>query len=284
MPKKNFNVTLLSGNHPKRMAKISLNMKDGTVFIVPARLDVLAFGSVRGLQRCQISQLKTSVHSSPNSPSHNIIKTTVELNGEPESFVMASQAMKTFDRFQHIYTYRLSDLKSDRHDFAGSAELRVNCNLLEYTPFCHYCVSRASRDFSDAFKTRWDCYSVVIGDFRVHLIFNYLSICPIGTQERMGNASIKPETECGRRLVFDEGHGEQDIEKFLLAYQHALAHTFIQEIASDFGDKIAASTILHEILELGFVSRARDDSIYGDNLQKRDKLASLFQRMIDISK
>jgi hypothetical protein len=266
-------IAIRSGAQLKRFCTVSLQGRDGTVRLVPARLDVsTTFRDQDTTNDAAINQFKISIHATNESTSHNYIKTTQIIADVEDTFMFATRALKSTKRFQPIYSLQVSGLSPERHNLKEKPNLLIACDLKLFTPFCHYCVSPVDLDFSPAFKGLWECYSMVIGDFRIHLVLNYLPIDAPKTNEMCHLITIRPFSEAELPIVYDAGYDEHELGGRLLASQASLARTMVEKRVQHAQSPEAASILYSGILGLGFLNRANPLKLYSNN---KEKIAAL---------
>lgn len=274
-------IAIRAGAQLKRLCTVSLQGRDGTVRLVPARLDVsTTYKDQETNEDAAINQFKTSIHTTNESDSHNFIKTTQIIAGVENTFVFATRALKSTKRFQPIYSLQVSGLRPDKHNLSVNPNMLISCDLELFTPFCHYCVSPVDIDFSLAFKGRWDCYSMVVGDFRVHLVLSYLPIPAPKTSEMCSLMTIRPFGETEGPIVYDDGYDEHELNGILLSFQAGLAPTMIGRRVQNEKSPEAASILYYGILDLGFLHRANPLKLYSNNKEKIAALDRLFAEFL----
>jgi hypothetical protein len=123
-------IAIRSGAQLKRFCTVSLQGRDGTVRLVPARLDVsTTFRDQDTTNDAAINQFKISIHATNESTSHNYIKTTQIIADVEDTFMFATRALKSTKRFQPIYSLQVSGLSPERHNLKEKPNLLIACDL-----------------------------------------------------------------------------------------------------------------------------------------------------------
>lgn len=174
------------GGIPKTLVKFR-RMKDGTVMIVPARLEFLRPAGVLFESKEELRQTKISVHPSNRATSeYSLLKVESLSLGERGRLVsyIPTFAIKKRNCFCVVGGYRFANLSHERHDtvLTKKACAWLEADLSYNTILAAFMVTSRETELPPAIKKRFDCYTCRFDFFSLHFLARYLHIFPHNNQ------------------------------------------------------------------------------------------------------